>query len=735
MFNLFQNKCSNCGRDIPRDVNFCPYCGAATASGRIKCGNCGAENQANATFCRQCGQPLSQTAAPVMENNRWRRSDNDFAARIEVSDLRGILAKELIIEPGTRAMLVADGQNIGVVGPGRYTLQTFIDSLPVLNTLLDANKSITAMLADTGDVDLDFDLQNLFTRDPLKISAVCKVVVQLTNPVLFITNLMKDRRAFPLGELRGYLQDEVLDAAREFIGARAVDELARNLELKKQMEVAIDAHLNRTLERTGLRFVQIRTLDYKLERYDAVNKIRQDYFLQIGEHEAKNAGRKRLLDAQQEGWLHDLAEETAKTELHEKRVALWDRMRRSVLSDKMNQVQTEQEFEKFVHDVDKEKLLRADEMQTLKRDFVERRDDHDKQRAFFIAKADMERDFELKQIEFAQRRDLTTQQAEFEIELERKRLEGKLAFDARRWEAELLRQKADAEFRREEQRVNDFDRRERELKDAQTANEIKLANAKTAADVSALEREQDRLDAELGILLLEKMKAVRRKDELERQQMDLERKEQELALRLREEQARAEIEMQKARQVNEQEIKRLETYALMSTEALIVATDTDKGKLLAELKRTETLKGFSEEQILAMAADKSPQVAQAFVEKFRAIAASSPEQQKQLQEMYEKMLAEQKASSKDLREAQEANAKRLQEMFDKGLDSQRDTATAFARSPGQPTVVVTPGAGQPTVVQNSATLPSSSEVWVCKSCHRSSPVGTKFCSNCGTAFF
>ncbi len=40
----------------------------------------------------------------------------------------------------------------------------------------------------------------------------------------------------------------------------------------------------------------------------------------------------------------------------------------------------------------------------------------------------------------------------------------------------------------------------------------------------------------------------------------------------------------------------------LSAEALIAAAPADRAAMLVELKRTESLKGLSEEQILAMAA-------------------------------------------------------------------------------------------------------------------------------------
>ncbi len=53
-------KCVKCGREIPADAKFCPYCGAPQPekSGTIHCPNCGKEIPADVAFCPYCGYKL-----------------------------------------------------------------------------------------------------------------------------------------------------------------------------------------------------------------------------------------------------------------------------------------------------------------------------------------------------------------------------------------------------------------------------------------------------------------------------------------------------------------------------------------------------------------------------------------------------------------------------------------------------------------------------------------------------
>jgi hypothetical protein len=183
----------------------------------------------------------------------------------------------------------------------------------------------------------------------------------------------------------------------------------------------------------------------------------------------------------------------------------------------------------------------------------------------------------------------------------------------------------------------------------------------------------------------------------------------------------------------------------LSTEALIAAAPADRAALLAELKRTEGLKGFSEEQILAMAADKSPEIARAFQEKFKG--ASSAE----ISKSYERMLTMKDQGLADIKELSREHARQLQEMFNRGMETQRDTATAAARSAQPGMTVIAPGMGAPAVIQpgmpgasafgtnavpgGAPETPPVERVVVCPKCHTKIAEAQKFCDNCAYQFF
>ena len=224
------------------------------------------------------------------------------------------------------------------------------------------------------------------------------------------------------------------------------------------------------------------------------------------------------------------------------------------------------------------------------------------------------------------------------------------------------------------------------------------AKARQQDDEERLRAARDFDEASQGIDLLVRMKT------LKSQEAD-----QEAERRLREQRVTAEL------------------YRTLTPEALIAMAGSEKAGILADLRRTELLKSFSEDQILAMAAQSSPAVAQAIQEKYKVN-----------QQNVEQMLRMQAEHSAQIHRAMDKNADRMQEMFNRGMDTQRDTAVATARA-GQPAVtVVTQGAGAGVMPIGSGATPAppvQARVTICPKCNQETAAGNRFCDKCGHRFY
>lgn len=838
---MFDPKCPQCGKPVSRQARFCGSCGAALSGGTIVCGVCAAENNANANFCRECGRPLAQSASPEVQRHHWARRDEDFAVRIEANDLPGTLQRGLVIEPGTNAILIEHGVNRGMVPPGKYVLENAGQKLWDWLTNGIPERA-TALLVDVTPTELLFNLGGRFTSDPLPIGVTVRVQVAVDEPAKFLINLLKGRERLSKDDLRQYLYPEVVQVVDRWLRQHTLQDLAEDAGQHEKLELTLEEALKTTFGQTGLRFLQIRAVELNLEPYDKVKGIRGKYALWTMETTAELEGRKGALSLsaearrveedeqdrqrteeadrqerrEREGAARDerqakeavdrkaryaelqhqvdllaLADETRKVQMQEDRVQLYQRMRQAVSSDKMNDVRTEADFDRFLDEIDHEKLLREKERQDLERVWKEEGEDHDRARAHLLAKLDIEQQFEERGLRARLQHSADLQTIDNEIEISRKRAD--FDFETRRKnvdiEIDLERKRREIELEREK---IEEERQERKRDLDRLTQQQKLEDERRARQQ---DREEDRADAVMGMELLAKMKEnrlkdeesrlalqrldeeerlrIHRVDELERsklqQSLALERMEAEERLRqaardheFKVQQAKDEQALKTQQREQDYQLERMRLTADMGPEALISLSGPEQARILADLKKAEALKDMTEEQILAMAAEHSPAVAQALQEKFRAIAAGQTSQE--VKDLYERLLKEREAAVETARQQQAENERLLREDADKrvretsaawekataqakdtterAIDRMADVAQAFARNPAQPPapVIVNNPAGVPQVIHPgmgvglAAHNPPGTELKTCPKCGHSVVAEERFCEHCGHAF-
>ena len=131
-----------------------------------------------------------------LENHRWKADASQFAVAVHVDDAVNFFANPLVIEPGTRALIVDEGLGVGEVPPGSYSLQTFADKLQFWK-----KKQATAILVREEDVILDVNCANVPTVENLLVEAVVRVSVQIEDVASFSRNLMGARGVYGMAQL------------------------------------------------------------------------------------------------------------------------------------------------------------------------------------------------------------------------------------------------------------------------------------------------------------------------------------------------------------------------------------------------------------------------------------------------------------------------------------------------------------------------------------------------------
>ena len=258
------------------------------------------------------------------------------------------------------------------------------------------------------------------------------------------------------------------------------------------------------------------------------------------------------------------------------------------------------------------------------------------------------------------------------------------------------------------------------------------------------ERDEDEADAMMGLRILEKLKEIKRLDEEERRRIvredELAREKAKLELEI----LRFEMEERRRTAERQFELERIKQIATLSTEQLISISPAEQGRVLADLKRTEALKDLSEEQILALAAEKSPEVARAFQERYRAMVDGKASEREK--ELYERLLGDQKGmldrlqmeNEKRVRDINEAH-KGAQETAKHAMDNMADIAKSFAEANrGNQPVIITgaQNSGKPQIIYSSGhgDVEKGLAAKICKECGRQVADDAKHCPYCGYEF-
>lgn len=624
-------------------------------------------------------------------------AEDEFAVRFRERDLEGWFTSEVTVREGSLDLLFLDGRLDRVLSPGKYTLSNF------WQTVLRRGPKKEVVRVRSGEVPLSFTLPDLLTADPLLLSLECSAVLQLQRGAeqLLYTNLMQEKERLTLLDLRALVFPPLRDAASTWFGQWTLEHLVATPSLADLALTAEEA-VRQGLLGKGLRVLRVAPANPSCAAWDEKTRRLAQGLHDMWQAEGELERRKRWAEVQQATDLQAIEEETANLATFQKRADLWQRLSQAFNTAEMSRIRGEGELEDFIRQADRDKLLKEDDFERFKGALRENQQDEAKVRAHLVRTAELEREYEYKLLELHKRRDLTTTEIEFQQGLERLRLQGQQGLERQRLDFQVERERKEAERRRAAQDVEEAARRVGELEDA-----------RTQAQVQGLQREAHRLDEELALALREREMAIQRADQAERQRLELERLQGEQERQASRERAQLDNRLRELGEKHQQEMERMTQLGQMSIHALIAVSDTSKAPLLADLAALEMKKGMSYEQLLALAAEKNPQVL-SYLDKAQTAKAVSEEEKR----LYERIIGEQKDYTSKMGQFWRDSQEMLLRVHDKSLDTIAD----IARTLGRP---------QPTPPDRGASASPGRPANACPHCHSPQPRDAHYCPNCG----
>jgi len=523
-------------------------------------------------------------ATQTQKNHRWSAPADIFARSVSLEDSevsRGILTDSIIIEPGTRACAMVDGQFLGEIPAGEFTFRDFRDKLQFWR-----KGQATFLLTRSDVVRLPVNCTGFVSADDVPIDVRIDVGVQIDNPVLFMNNLMGPRKEYPVHELAERLTPAVKQEAWAATARLKVDDLRGPAIAAKVAQQVVDA-IAPSFRRYGLKVFGVEGM---LMQPTGMEK----HWEKVKDNNIEVAG-ERLANKRMGDDVGILTE----------RIALREKLRDIAISDNFDQARSEEELKGLIAQVDKARLLRKEEMDQLTEGFDQRKEDREAVRQHIVEVLDINRQQEIDQLRMQVGHSLELGNKKNELEL----AEATNSVENLKWRNEIAREIEEAEKRRAErakdlsakwERLRETQRQKQDRSWERLLHEQREEAIRTELAVKEAERQR-----RVGLLAAEaaaqieaqKIIAERQRREFELEmggresdaQFDRLKRVQDMNFdgHARQVQLDADLKGQAESRAHSHEIEKLKTMGTLSAEALIAGSNADNAKVLAELKMQE----------------------------------------------------------------------------------------------------------------------------------------------------
>ena len=304
--------------------------------------------------------------------------------------------------------------------------------------------------------------------------------IQVSDIVSFMHNLMGARDVLTLQELEQLLTPMMSQALYGAIGRTSFDEV-RKPDFVDKLAQQLQETAGLKIQRYGLLFIDLQTANFACDDGGIAERT-GDLWLQARETQLLRAAT-QVESEQLSAKLDDIRS----------KVPVRKALRDAVTSDQLNKIQTAEDFANSIAEIDKGKLLRKEERESLITAYEERKGDRQQLREHLLATIDIQREQELGELRVDL--DYAVQMRSLEKELELSRLSRNQ--DNETWQHEIQREKDEATHRHEQklgsvkaaiERAREVRRQSRDDKWEAVLHEQKLEDVRGDLELTRAER-------------------------------------------------------------------------------------------------------------------------------------------------------------------------------------------------------------------------------------------------------
>lgn len=540
-------------------------------------------------------------------NNRWSVGPDQFAVRIMIPDLNGFFqrlpnlpkGRTLIIEPGTRALVIDNGYVAAQLRGGAYTLESFTERLQFWQ-----NRQVTVFLTREEDIPLEMWVADAPCLDSVCFNVRYRWTIQIQEVGRFLDNLLGARNEIAITELSDLLKPIANQTVISTIG-RLDYESVRGPGFINLLSDGMRSQLATRLTRYGLALTDLQSVDV------------QSDVDELGERRGEQWLRAREVQLQRAAAAVETDELRVKLAGIQTKVPIRQQLRAAVSSDEISKYQSKEDFAKALLEIDKQQVLRKEERDELVEAYESHKQDRQQLREHLLATMDLHREQELELLRVET--EYAVRQKSLQKEMELSALAN--SEQAQQWQHELRKEQEQAEHRHQQKldsvkaalaRAREVRQQKRDDNWEGVLHEQKMEGVRADLEVAKAERESRvaLIQADLrSRLAAEKLEIEKRQQQWELEhkqnrsesQLDRMQKLQEMNARFAERQQRMQLEVEnlKADGASQRELDRMQAMSGLSTEALIATAGSANASLLADLKKHEATQDAVKVQVTA----------------------------------------------------------------------------------------------------------------------------------------
>lgn len=404
--------CPKCGNEVPEGKKFCGKCGTKLEVAPVVnnatdiCAKCGAELTPGKKFCGKCGTPVA--AAPSAEKEaemvmsagfvHWNILPGQLAAKVDEQDLAAYKdIKGFVVQEGIKALFFADGALVGELPGGKYPfkdmgveekkgLKKFFANIAAFfkgkqaSALADAASIIIVLMRD-AEFPMVFVEKDMPTAG-IRSDVAVHIMAKITNIIQFYREQLLDKKFVSFEKLAEAIRPSIRTLLEDVVTGVDAASISSNAQMRESILDSLKLNISSIFPYISVE--RVIRLSGSNEELEELRKMEEELYISEKELEQlskRNNFLNRLNDEKLQQQLREaqtqadfvaamnkIDEQNQLTEDEKAKFAdmlYWQR--------KLREATSKDEGETALAQLEKNGLLRAEELDVLKSDIEQRK--------------------------------------------------------------------------------------------------------------------------------------------------------------------------------------------------------------------------------------------------------------------------------------------------------------------------------------------------------------------------